>query len=120
MMLIILPAIPLVFLGLAWWFYRSEGPSLVRWRKSVFIVALALNAVSAAVLVTFFVHAYRVSQGSRPVDLDRMYPVFSMMGLALLAAVLAFFGRRVSRPILISGGLITVVVWYLAAMGTSP
>jgi hypothetical protein len=60
------------------------------------------------------------SQGSKSVDLDRMYPVFSMMGLALLAVVLASFGRRVSRLILVVGGLVTIMTWYVAALGASP
>ncbi len=120
MLVLCLNTAPLLLMGLAWWFYRNESASLANWRRGVFVSAFVANAVSIAVLVSFFVHAYLVSRGAKPVDLDRMYPVSSMMGLALLAAVLAFFGRKVSRPILVSGGLVTMAVWYLAAMGASP
>ncbi len=120
MLLMILPLIPLFLLGLAYCFFRTEPLSLVSWRKGSFIAALVLNSVSIAVLLTFLVHAYLVSRGTKPVDLDRMYPVLSMMGLALLAALLALFGRRVSRLMLVDGGLATMVIWYLAAMGASP
>lgn len=111
--------VPLLLLGLALWFYRNEGASLVPWRRKVFGVALAANAVSAAVLVSFIVQAYIASKGTKPVDLDRVYPVFSMLGIGLLAAVLAASGRRVSRLVLIGDGLLTAVLWYLAAMGAS-
>ena len=120
MLLIILPSIALIFLGLAYWFYRTEAFSLVSWRRGSFTAALVLNSISVVVLVTFLVHAYLVSRGTKPVDLDRMYPVLSMMGLALLAALLALFGRRVSRLMLVGGGLAIMIIWYLAAMGASP
>ena len=120
MLLIVLGSLPLLLLGIAGYFYRHEGEPLPRWGKALFLSGILANTLSAAVLVSFFVRAYVASRGSKSVDLDRMYPVFSMMGLALLAAVLAFFGRKVSRPILVSGGLVTMVVWYLAAMGASP
>jgi hypothetical protein len=120
MLLIVLGLLPLLLLGATGWFYRREGGSLLRWRKALFLIGVLANTVSAAVLASFLVHAYVASRGSKSVDLDGMYPVFSMMGLALLAAVLAFFGRRVSRPILVVGGLITIIAWYLAALGASP
>jgi hypothetical protein len=120
MLLIVVGLLPLLLLGVAWYFYRSESESLLRWRKALFLSGILANTVSAVVLVSFLAHAYVASRGSKSVDLDRMYPVFSMMGLALLAVVLASFGRRVSRPILVAGGLVTVVAWYLAAMGASP
>jgi hypothetical protein len=84
MLVLCLNTAPLLLMGLAWWFYRNESASLANWRRGVFVSAFVANAVSIAVLVSFFVHAYLVSRGSKPVDLDRMYPVFSMMGLALL------------------------------------
>jgi hypothetical protein len=119
LLIILLNIVPLLLLGLAWWFYRNEGASLTKWRRGVFVSAFVANAVSAAVLLSFIAQAYIASKGTKPVDLDRAYPVFSMLGIGLLAAILAVSGRRVSRLVLIGDGLLTAVLWYLAAMGAS-
>jgi hypothetical protein len=119
LLIVLLNIAPLLLLGLAWWFYRREGAPLANWRRSVFVAAFVANAVSAAVLVSFIAQAYIASKGTKPVDLDRAYPVFSMLGIGLLAAILAVSGRRVSRLVLIGDGLLTAVLWYLAAMGAS-
>ena len=119
MLVLCLNTAPLLLMGLAWWFYRNESASLANWRRGVFVSALVANAVSAAVLVSFMAQAYIASKGTKPVDLDRAYPVFSMLGVGLLAAILAVSGRRVSRLVLIGDGLLTAVLWYLAAMGAS-
>lgn len=120
LLMTLLYTVPLLLLGLAWWFYRSEGAALVNWRRGVFVTALAANAVSAAVLLSFIAQAYIASKGTKPVDLDRAYPVLSMLGVGLLAAILAVSGRRVSRLVLIGDGLLTAVLWYLAGMAASP
>lgn len=83
------------------------------------MVALTANAVSAAVLLSFVVQAYVASKGTKSVDLDRAYPVLSMLGIGMLAAVLAVSGRRISRMVLIGDGLLTAVLWYIAAMAGS-
>lgn len=120
-MLLTIPlnTVPLILLGLAWWFYQKESSSLVSWRRRVFILALVANAVSAVVLLSFLVQVYIASRGTQPVDLDRAYPVISMLGVGLLAAVLAVSGRRVSRLVLVGNGLLTAALWYFAAMGAS-
>ncbi len=115
----LLNIVPLLLLGLAWWFYRSEAASLTSLRRGIFMSAFAANTLSAAVLLSFIAQAYLVSKGTKPVDLDRAYPVFSMMGVGLLAAILAISGRRVSRVVLIGDGLLTAILWYVAAMGAS-
>jgi hypothetical protein len=120
MLLATLTGAPLLLLGLTWWFYRSEGASLVSWRRAVFVAALVSNAVSGAVLISFTIYALVVARGTRPVDLDRMYPVFTMLGLGVLAAMLAVSGRRVSRWVLIGDGLLTAVLWYLVGLAASP
>jgi hypothetical protein len=109
-----------LLLGLAWWFYRNEGAALVRWRRSVFVAALVVNALSAAVLLSFLIHGYTAVSRAKVVDLDRSYPVLSMLALGILAAALAGSGRRVSRLILIVDGLLTAVLWYLAGLAASP
>src|SRR5277367_5770033 len=116
MLLMIGTVIPLALLGLAWWFYRNEGASLMTWRRAVFVAAFVSNAVSGAVLISFTIQALIASRGTTPVDLDRMYPVLTMLGLGLLAAMLAVSGRRVSRLVLIGDGLLTTVLWYLVGM----
>lgn len=112
--------IPLLLLGLAVWFYRNERKDLIRWRRNAFAVALIANAVSAVALLTYAVLAGVISRGTHPVDLFRVYPIGSMLIVDLLAAGLAASGRRVSRVILIGNGILTAVLWYIAAMATSP
>ncbi len=119
MLLIVLNFVPLLLLGLTWWFYRNESTSLVSWRRTAFVAALISNAVSGALLISFTIHALVVSRGTTPVDLDRMYPVLTMLGLGLLAAMLAISGRRVSRLVLISDGLLTAVLWYVVGLAAS-
>jgi hypothetical protein len=121
LLIIVVNVLALVLLGPAWWFYRNEGAVLVSWRRTVFVGAFVANAVSAAVLLSFVIHAYMAVSGrATPVDLDRTYPVVSMLLMGILAAGLAGFGARVSRLILIVDGLLTAALWYLAAMGASP
>jgi hypothetical protein len=119
MLLIVMGLVPLILWGATLYFYRAEGRTLVRWRKAIFLAGIVANAVSAAVLLSFLVRAYIGSHGTTSMDLDRAYPVVSMLGLGVLSAMLASSGRRVSRLLLIGDGLITAVFWYLAAMGAS-
>src|SRR5208283_3113399 len=97
MLPITLMLLPLLLLWVTWRFYRKECNVLVGWRKVLFLAGIAANAVSAAVLVSFTVRAYATLHGATPVDLDRVYPVLSMLGLGLLAAGLDSSGSRVSR-----------------------
>jgi hypothetical protein len=120
MLLIVMASAPLILLVATLYFYRAEGKALNRRRKVIFFAGIVANGVSAAVLASFLVHAYIASRGSVPVDLDRAYPVLSMLGMGVLAAMLASSGRSVSRLLLIGDGLMTAVFWYLAAMGASP
>ncbi len=100
--------------------FRGEGQILTVMRRWMFLLGAAGCAVSTAVLLVFLLHAYRVAHGSTPVDLDRLYPVFWMLGLGVLAVVLALFGRRLSRLLLLGAGLLAVVTWYLAGLAVSP
>ena len=111
---------PLFLLGAVWCFYRSDGASLVWWRRVCFVAAFVSSTVTAAVLGGFTVHAYLIQHGAKFVDLDRAYPIFSMMGLGLFGAVLAVSGRRASRALLICDGIFTFVLWYLVALAASP
>jgi hypothetical protein len=120
MFLMILPLLLLLSLWIVWKFYCGEKAALANWRRRLFLIGIILNAVSIAALLIFLIHAYVVAHSTRPLDLDRMYPVLSMFGFGLLTSVLAAFGRRVSRFILIIDGLITSVLWYLAALAASP
>jgi hypothetical protein len=43
-----------------------------------------------------------------------------MMGMAFAAAILSIAGRRVSRWVLALDGVLTVCLWYLAALAASP
>jgi len=65
--------------------------------------------------------AYRMAHGSmHPFDLDRVYPVFTMMGLGLLAAALVSSGKRISHVLLLVSGLLAAYTWYLAGLAVSP
>jgi hypothetical protein len=112
--------LPLLLVCLGWRFYRKDAVTLVGWRRGLFLSGLLANAVSAAVLISFTIYAYVVSKGTKPVDLDRIYPVFSMLGLGLLATGLAFSGQHTSRRILLGTGLFTAVLWYFVALAASP
>jgi hypothetical protein len=118
--LITITLLPLVLVGITSAFYRKEGRGLVAWRRLLFVVGIAANGVSAAVLSIFSIHGYLASRGTEPVDLDRMYPVLSMMMIGLLAAGFGCCGRRVSRVLLIGDGLLTTVFWYFVALAASP
>jgi len=120
MLLMASTLLPLILLWPTWRFYRKEGDVLASWRRIVFLIGMVVNAVSGAVLLSFTIHAYVASRGTTPVDLDRMYPGLTMLGLGFLAAGLAFFGRSVSRTMLVCNGLLTAVLWYRVALAASP
>jgi hypothetical protein len=120
MLLMVFTFLPLPLACLSWGFYRKDAFTLVGWRRGLFLAGLLANAVSAAVLISFTIHAYVVSRGTKPVDLDRIYPGVSMMGLGLLATGLAFFGKHTSRRILLGSGFFTAVLWYFVALAASP
>lgn len=119
MLTLAIPLLPLLTFGIIFAFYRKEGHGL-RWRKILFLVGILANAISAAVLYTFSIHGYIASHGTQSVDLDRMYPVLSMMIVGLVAAGFGCCGRRVSRVLLVGDGLLTVAFWYFAALAASP
>lgn len=101
--------------------FRTERKSLFGIRKVVFVMGAAANLVSTIALLIFLIMAYKMAHGTmRPMDLDRVYPVFPMLGLGLLAAVLALCGRRVSRVLLLVAGLLAAYLWYLAGLAVSP
>jgi multidrug transporter EmrE-like cation transporter len=121
MLLIWLTALAAVLSGIGLWSFRSEGRALVGVRKIIFVTGTVANLGSTIVLLVFLITAHRMASGAmRPIDLDRVYPVFSMLGLGLLAAVLAFFGRRFSRLLLVVAGLLVAYLWYIAALAVSP
>ena len=111
--------IPLVLVGATWWVYRKDGESLAPWRKVLFLTGLVCVLVSAVCLVSFTIHAYVISRGTKPFDLDRAYPVLSKFGLGLLSAILASFGQHVSRLFLLGTGSDTAIFWYVAALAAS-
>lgn len=120
-MLLAINAVPVLLFGLAWWQYLKDRSSLATWRKRAFLVALTIAGVSTAVLLTFLVHGILIqSYAKKGVDLDRAYPVFSMLVAGLLSSILAGFGRRASRLLLIGDGLVVTYLWYLAGMAASP
>jgi hypothetical protein len=107
--------IPLAVLWPAWRFYREEAVVLEGWRRIIFLAALVANTISAVVLLSFTAHALVASYRATQVDLDSIYPVFSMLALGVLTAVLAVSGRRISRLVLIGNGLL----WYLVGLAAS-
>jgi hypothetical protein len=120
-MLLTINVLPLFLLGLASWQYRKEGSSLVVWRRTMFFGGLIIVAVSTAALLVFLVHGILIQfRVAKSVDLDGSYPVLSMLIAGLLSSVLAGFGRRASRLLLMVDGLVVAYLWYLAGMAASP
>jgi hypothetical protein len=120
-LLIAINALPLLLLGLAWWQYREEAPLLSRGRRKLFVVSLVVIGMSAALLLVFLVHGRLIVSGAvGSTDVARMYPVLLMLTAGLAGAVLAGFGRRVSRVLLVLSGLLLAVLWYFAGMAASP
>ena len=117
LLIITLNALPLVLVAVAISVYRKEGEILGFWRRLVFLTGAIFNLVSAAVLMIFTIHALSTT---KPVDLDRLYPVLEMMGASFLAAIFGCCGKRASRVLLIGDGLLTTGLWYVAALGASP
>jgi hypothetical protein len=121
LLMIAINTLPLLLLGVTWWQYRKEGSELSVWRKRLFVLALIANAISAAVLLGFLIHGQMVISGSsKAIDIGRAYPVLSMFGVGILSAILACFGRRASRLLLIGDGLLVVLLGYVAALSYSP
>lgn len=87
----------------------------------MFFGALIIVAVSTAALLVFLVHGILIQfRVAKSVDLDGSYPVLSMLIAGLLSSVLAGFGRRASRLLLMVDGLVVAYLWYLAGMAASP
>jgi hypothetical protein len=113
--------LPLLLAAASWWLHRSDARRPVRsWRNALVLLGLVCVSVSAFMLTAFTVHAYVISRGTTPYDLDGAYPVLWMMGFALVASILACFGRRLSRFLLLGTGLVTFSFWYIAALAASP
>lgn len=107
--------------GLALLSFRTEGKALPSFRKVVFVLGAAANLGSAITLLIFLAMAYKMAHGTmHPIDLDRVYPVFSVLGLGLLSAFFALFGRRIARVLLLVAGLLVTYLWYLASLAVSP
>lgn len=105
----------------AFLWFRNEGRTLLRFRRVVFVLGVVANLGTTVGLLIFLIMAYRMAHGMmRPIDLDRAYPVFSLLGLGLLAAVFALFGKRISRILLLISGLLAAYLWYLAGLAVSP
>ncbi len=111
MVLMVFSVMPLLLVGLSGWVYRNEREDAGSRRRILFVGGLIANAVSGAVMLSFTVQAYRAWHGAVSVDLDGMYPVFSMFCLGLLASCLACFGRRAFKLILFCDGVLTVGLW---------
>jgi hypothetical protein len=120
MLLMLMAVSSLLLLAAAGVCFRGEGKNLNCVRRALFLLGSAGGAVSTVVLLIFLAHAYRAAYGTIPVDLDRLYPVFWMLGLGALGAILAFFGRRLSRLFLFGAGLLAAITWYLAGLAVSP
>ena len=113
--------LPLLLAGASWWSHKAHAtPTVPVWRKSLFTIGLCCVSISASVLAAFGIHAYIISRGTTSYDLDLAYPIGSMMVLALAAALLALFGQRISRILMLGTGLGTLTLWYIAALGASP
>lgn len=108
-------AVPLVLVGLAWWIRRNESASMPPWRRRVFFAALIANTVSSFSLPNFLLGTW---SGTMSAEFSGVV-LLSMLAIGPISAVLAFFGRRVSRLLLIANGLLVAVFWNMAGMAMS-
>jgi hypothetical protein len=110
-------AAPCVLSGIIWWTQRKHCDRLTGWRRAVFLTALVVNTVTSVSLCVLI--AWLALGEGRPIGgvvEDRLF--LSMIGLGLLSAVLAAFGRGLPRGLLIAnGGLVALQWWLLAAIG---
>jgi hypothetical protein len=121
MLLLVLALSSLFASMIAFPLFRAEGKSLRSSRKVLFYVGSASNVISAFTLLVFPGLAFGIAHREMSfIDLDRVYPVFSMLGLGLVAAILGGFGTRWSRLLLSVAGLVAACSWYLAALAVSP
>jgi hypothetical protein len=121
LLIIVLNTLPLVLFGVSWWQYRKERLALPGWRNILFVIALAANALSGAVLLSFVVHGRLILSGVAPrIDLDLTYPGLTMLGVGLVSIIFAGFGRRLARLLLMLDGLLVALLWYFAGMAASP
>jgi Na+(H+)/acetate symporter ActP len=121
LLIIAINMLPLLVLGLAWWQYHKEASVLSIWRKSLFILALTATTVSEAILVGFLIHGQLIIHGAmKQADIERSDPVLFAVAVGLAGAILAGFGRRVSRWLLIGDSLLLLLLWYIAFLSYSP
>jgi hypothetical protein len=113
--LLALNAIPILLVGVAWWTQRKDGKTMPKWRRFLFMAALVANTVSSIALLGFLLGTFSGALGAQASGLILM----AMLGVGLIGFVLAVFGKRISRLLLVGNGLLVVVFWYLAGMATS-
>jgi len=112
--LIAINAVPCFLSGVIWWTQHKHRGLLSGWRRAVFITALVINT-AASVSLCILVAWLAFGEG-RPIGglvEDRLF--LSMIGLGLLSAVLAVFGKGLPRGLLIANGTLVALKWWLLA-----
>jgi hypothetical protein len=117
MLILALNTFPLVLAATAVWFYLKDRQFLSLWRRRFFVTGIVLLVLSTVVLIAFTIQGVA---SSKPIYIDRVYPILEMLGASLLAALLGCCGERTSRVLLVLDGLLTTLLWYFAALAASP
>ena len=112
--LIAINVVPCFLSGVIWWAQHKHRGRLRGWRRAVYISALVINTATS--LSLFVLVAWLSFGEGRPIGglvEDRLF--LSMIGLGLLSAVLAAFGRGLPRGLLIANGTLVALEWWLLA-----
>jgi hypothetical protein len=114
-------ATPLILLLCAYVFFRRRSPIVSVIRRRAFVAALFVGGLSSMVALVFSIHSLLIWNGLvRQEDIGRAYPIVTLGASGLVVFVLATFGRGIARLLLAATGLLLVLLWYFALMGSAP
>jgi hypothetical protein len=112
--LLAINALPCVLSGvIISWTQRRDCGRSTGWRRAIFMTALVVNAVSSVSLLVFIALLVFGEGCLRPFGGVGLF--LWMIGLGLLSAGIAAFGRGFSRGLLIANGVLVALQWWLLA-----
>jgi hypothetical protein len=107
----------ILLLGMAWWFQRRDLSTASNWRRWFFLIGLVVNSLSTLSLILLGLfpdlldpHGYH----TRPSDMAS-HALLCFVGAGIVSAAFGLCGRRTSRILLISNGLLTMLMWFAIA-----
>ena len=107
-------AVPFILSGTIWWIQHRHRGRLLGRRRTLFLIALVSNTITSVLLLALILWIFSVEElPFGRAGMDRLF--LSMIALGLLSAVVAFFGRGLSRGLLIANGTLVALEWWLFA-----